>query len=245
MKQAIVLCSGGIDSVTTAYYVKKKLNYEKMTFLFFNYNQHSLHLERKYSKSCARKLKADFLEISLPELAKLSTSLINMPGKVNSLKREELKDSKKESDKFYVPFRNTLFLSYALALADSLYISKKTLSDIFVGFKCEGKESYPDVTRAYLRDINQLAQTASEGNFRIFAPLIKKDKEDIILLGKKLSVDFTKTVSCYNARKNACGTCLACMLRKEGFYWAGLKDETEYINPRFNYLNKNNLLRFN
>ncbi|MBI2046536.1 7-cyano-7-deazaguanine synthase [Candidatus Pacearchaeota archaeon] len=68
--------------------------------------------------------------------------------------------------------------------------------------------------------------------FKIIAPLIKKDKEDIILLGQRLGVNFRNTFSCYAPkRKNAlehCGCCLACRLRQAGFYWAGVKDETEY-----------------
>ena len=93
-----------------------------------------------------------------------------------------------------------------------------------MGFKCEGKEPYPDTTVKYVRVMNQLAQTTSAGKAQIYAPLIRKDKEEIIRFGTKLGVDFAQTVSCYNAKKRACGTCLACMLRKEGFYWAGMED---------------------
>jgi len=229
-KSAIVLCSGGLDSFVTAYYVKKKLGYDKITILFFNYGQKSLLLERKCAKKCAFQLKADFQEINLSILKELSTSLINIPGKVSRLKRKALYDTKKETKKWYVPGRNTLFLSYALSLADSLYISQNKRCDIFVGFKCEGKESYPDTTQEYISNLNKIAGKAFSSSFQIKAPLIKKDKEDIISLGKRLGVNYEDTFSCYIGIKKHCGYCLACKLRQEGFYWANTKDPTEYFD---------------
>jgi len=223
MENALILCSGGLDSVVTSYYAKS-LGYKKIKILFFNYKQKSLKAERKKSKLCAKKLNAKFIEIKLKWLSQISHSLINKPGKISKIKN--LKDTKKESDKYYVPCRNTIFLSYALALAESLYFKEKEKYDIFVGFKNEGKESYPDTTKEFVSSINQLSKTATAG-FKLIAPLIEKDKEDIILLGKKLGVDFKETHSCYLKNKH-CGKCLACELRKAGFYWSGEKDVTRY-----------------
>ena len=135
MKNAIVLCSGGLDSVTTANYVKKKLGYKKITILFFNYGQKTILQERKFSKKCAEKLNAEFIEINLGWLGKISNSLINKSGKIKKIKRVDLRDTKKESEKFYVPCRNTIFLTYAIAFAESLFFKKKEISDIFVGDK--------------------------------------------------------------------------------------------------------------
>ncbi len=225
MKKAIVLCSGGIDSVTASHYVKKKLNYSKIIILFFNYGQKSLNKERGCSQFCAKELDANFKEIELNWLGEISTSLINCEGKVNEVK--DLRDTKKESEKFYVPCRNTIFLTYALALAESLFIKNKEKFDIFVGFKCEGKESYPDTTKEFVKEINSLSRLSCNGKFKIIAPLINKDKEDIVKLGEKLGVYFKDTHSCYISDKH-CGTCLACMLRKAGFYWANVKDVTDY-----------------
>ncbi|MDP2925970.1 MAG: 7-cyano-7-deazaguanine synthase [Nanoarchaeota archaeon] len=229
IKNAIILCSGGIDSVTTAYYVKHRLNYNNILILFFNYNQRNVLSERKASRKCSEYLNADFIEINLRELGKISTSLINSIKKVNRLSRKDLKDTKEESDKYYVPQRNVIFLAYAIALAESYNIKNKQDYNIFVGFKCEGKESYPDSTKKFIKQMNKLKSIASIINGKIYAPLINKDKEDIILLGKKLGVDFKETFSCYAPIKNKpCGYCLSCMLRKEGFYWAGIKDPTIY-----------------
>ncbi|MBI2632595.1 7-cyano-7-deazaguanine synthase [Candidatus Pacearchaeota archaeon] len=228
MKSAIVLCSGGIDSITTAYYVKKHLKYKDIVILFFNYGQKSLFDERKASKSCSNNLGAKFKEISLPELKLLSASLINIGGKGKKLGRSDLKDTKKESKKWYVPCRNLIFLSYALGKAESLLLKEKKKSDIFIGFKCEGNDSFPDATKEFINRLNELSNISTEGKFKIFAPLINKDKEDIIIIGKKLGVNFKNTYSCYVERKIHCGQCLACMLRKEGFYWSGFKDPTVY-----------------
>ena len=110
------------------------------------------------------------------------------------------------------------FLAYAIALAESLFIKEKKIYYIFVGFKNEGKESYPDTTSKFVKEMNDLIKISSNFKGKIIAPLINKDKEDIILLGKKLGVNFKKTHSCYIKNKH-CGKCLACMLRKEGFFF--------------------------
>lgn len=231
MKKAIMLCSGGLDSVVTAHYIKKNYDCQNTIILFFNYNQKSLMQERKYAKRCAFNLKAKFIEISLPELSKLSTSLINVKGKSNKIKKIDLKDTKKESKKWYVPSRNLLFISYALALAESDYIKTGSSSDIFLGFKCEGSDSYPDTTSDFIKRANNLAKISCSSHAKIIAPLIKKDKEDIIHLGKKLNVNFKNTFSCYAPRKaRHCGICLACALRKSAFYWANIKDPTLYAS---------------
>lgn len=229
MKKAIILCSGGLDSFVTAYYAKMKLNYGKITVLFFNYSQRSLEAERNAAKKCAFRLKADFIGLELKEIGQISTSLINIKGNVKKLERKDLRDTKKESEKWYVPSRNLIFLSYALALAEKIYIQKKEINDIFVGFKNEGRDAFPDQSKRFLKNINSIARENCKIPFKILAPLIDKDKEDIITLGKKLNVPLEETWSCYLGEKKQCGQCLACMLRKEGFYWTNIKDSTNYL----------------
>lgn len=230
MKNAIILCSGGLDSVVTSYYVKRKLGYDKIKILFFDYGQRNLKSEMRYSKKCALDINAEFIKIKLPCLKEISHSLINSNKKSKKLNRKDLKDTKKESEKYYVPFRNGVFLVYSLAFAESLFLKERNKSDIFVGFKCEGKESYSDTTKEFINGVNKLSKIGTEGKFKIVAPLIDKDKEDIILLGSELGVDFKKTFSCYINSIFHCGRCLACMLRKEGFYWANVKDKTRYVS---------------
>jgi len=223
---AIVLCSGGLDSVTTANFVKKDLGYEEIIILFFDYGQRTIEMERRFSKETANRLNAKFIEININELNFLSDSLINTqesPGIV-----ENLKDTKEESDKFYVPCRNVIFLSYALALSESIFFREGKVADIFIGFKSEGKEPFPDATPEFLEKINSLSKTSCATHFKTIAPFIDKDKEEIILIGSELGVDFKKTFSCYVGADKHCGVCLACKLRKEGFKWACLEDPTEY-----------------
>ncbi len=231
MKNAIVLCSGGLDSTVTAYYVKKKLGYKDIIILFFNYGQRTATEERKAAKKVSRKLKAEFIEVELNWLGKISSSLINKSKKTKKIKRKQLKDTKKESLKYYVPCRNTVFLTYALALAESLQIKNKKY-DIFTGFKSEGREAYPDTTMKFVKEMNKLRKTSTSVKGRIIAPLIKKDKDEIIALGNKLGVNFRDTYSCYigTKKKNIehCGYCLSCRLRQEAFYWANIKDPTKY-----------------
>lgn len=235
MKNAIILCSGGIDSVTTAYYVKKKLKYDNTIFLFFNYGQKTLEKERECSKHHARILNAKFTEIKLDWLGEISNSLINKKGRVNKLTRKDLKNTEEESKNWYVPCRNVIFLTHALALAESLFIKDKQIYDIFVGFKNEGPESYPDTTKEFVSKMNELSKTACSHNFIIKAPAINNDKEDIIQYGIKLGIDYKKTYTCYVGKKRHCGTCLSCQLRKAGFYWAGVEDVTGYgVRGKFN-----------
>jgi len=113
-------------------------------------------------------------------------------------------------------------------MADSEFIKNKEKSDIFVGFKNDGKESFADTTEEFVRLMNRLSLETTENKGKVIAPLIKKDKEDILVFGERIEVDFRGTFSCYVNNKKHCGKCLACMLRKEGFYWSNIEDNTEY-----------------
>jgi len=223
-KNAIILCSGGLDSSVTAHLVKKKLKYNSIIILFFNYGQNSLLAERKCAKKCALAVKAKFQEtvLDLSYLKSSLTSSIAIKEGIN------LSDTKKESDKWYLPSRNLIFLAYAISFSESLFLKEKRKYDIFAGFKCEGNEPFPDASILFVKKMNSLASQIAQNKPRIIAPLIKKDKEDIILLGKNLGINFKNTFSCYASSSKHCGVCLACRLRKAGFYWSGVKDPTKY-----------------
>lgn len=238
-KNAIVLCSGGLDSSVTAYYIKKKLKHNKLIILFFNYLQRTLKQERKAAGKIAKDLKAEFIEIRIPELASISTSLINKRTRARKVRRRELKDSKKESLNYYVPCRNIVFLIYAMALAESIQIKNKEVWDIFTGFKSEGREAYPDTTPEFVDEMNKLKKVATAIKGKIKAPLINKDKDEIVTLGKKLKVKMQDTFSCYINNKIHCGTCLSCRLRQEAFYWANIEDKTKYGEKMRDYRKAN------
>src|SRR3989344_3291248 len=228
MKNAIMLCSGGLDSITTSYYVKNKLKYNNLIILFFNYGQRTLKQEIKYSRLCAKDLNVKFKEIKLDWLKEISNALFE---NIKLKKIKTLKNTKKESSKWYFPYRNAVFLISAMAFQESLAIKERKNYDLFVGFKCEGKESYPDTTKKFVNYMNNLAKLSEVSKFRIIAPFIDKDKDEIITLGKKLGVNLANTYSCYLGNNLHCGYCLACKLRQAAFYWANIRDPTIYKKP--------------
>lgn len=228
--RALVLCSGGMDSIVTVHYAKKKLQYENLSILFFNYGQKPWHHERTAALHCARALGIDFKELFIPELGRLSPSLLTKDAVITADSPIDLKNTVEASEPWYVPSRNMLFLSYALALAESsALITNVEPPDILVGFKNEGKEPFPDTTSEFLERMNALAATACKRPARILAPLLSHDKEDIVTLGIELGVPLERTWSCYLNKQLHCGTCLACCLRKEGFKWANIEDPTPYL----------------
>ncbi len=130
----------------------------------------------------------------------------------------------------YVPARNTVFLSLALGWAEVL-----GAWDLFIGVNAVDYSGYPDCRPAFIAAFEQLAQLATRGgdeggHFKIHAPLIELSKADIIREGTRLGIDYARTVSCYSAdaEGRGCGHCDACRLRTEGFSNAGIPDPTRY-----------------
>lgn len=131
----------------------------------------------------------------------------------------------------YVPARNTVMLSLALALAETLQSR-----DIFLGVNAVDYSGYPDCRPEYIAAFEQMANLATKAGvegarFRIHAPLIDMSKAEIIRTGTALGVDYSLTVSCYQATPEgrACGHCDSCALRAEGFAAAGIPDPTPYV----------------
>ena len=228
MKNAIVLCSGGLDSVVAAYSIKNK--YDKLKFLFFDYGQRALKEEEFCSKEIAKKLKADFVKIELKWLGEISTALLNKEVSFPETTDKDLEDGKKDIENWYVPGRNSIFIINATAFAEAESIKNKEKYDIIVGFENEGAGHFKDTTESFVKKINELSKEATEG-FQVIAPLIKLDKTEVVKLGKKLKVPFELTYSCYigsNEKLSHCGKCLNCKLRQKGFYWAGVEDNSLY-----------------
>ncbi len=130
----------------------------------------------------------------------------------------------------YVPARNTIFLSCALALAETT-----GARDIFIGVNAVDYSGYPDCRPEFIRAFEQLANLATKAGiegerFHVHAPLIAMSKAEIIRTGIALGIDYSITVSCYqaDAAGRACGRCDACSLRREGFRSAGIEDPTLY-----------------
>ena len=132
----------------------------------------------------------------------------------------------------YVPARNTVFLSYALAWAEVL-----GAADIFIGVNAVDYSGYPDCRPEFISAFESMANLATkigvEGErIRIHTPLINLTKADIIGLGLKLGVNYAASVSCYQANADgaACGVCDSCRIRKDGFSAAGVADPTRYLD---------------
>lgn len=130
----------------------------------------------------------------------------------------------------YVPARNTVMLSLALAWAEVL-----DARDIFIGVNAVDYSGYPDCRPEFIAAFEKLCNLGTkagveQGNFRLHAPLIQMSKAEIIRTGTTLGVDYAQTVSCYQASPDgvACGMCDSCRLRREGFGAAGITDPTRY-----------------
>lgn len=223
MQKALVLFSGGLDSTTCLYYAKSK-GFDCYA-LSFNYGQrHHAELEaaKKITAQLNVKHKIFNLDIAQFGSSALTDKTIDVPDYL---------PNQQAIPSTYVPARNTIFLSIALAYAETI-----GAKDIFIGVSAIDYSMYPDCRPAYIKAFQDMADLATKSNvedptkIKIHTPLINLSKAETIQLGKELNVDYTMTVSCYQANESghACGTCDSCMLRKKGFREASLEDVTLY-----------------
>ncbi len=222
-KKAVILVSGGLDS-TTVVAMAKRQGYKCYT-LSFDYGQrHRSELEAasRVSESMAvvehKVVKLDLGSIGGSALTDTS---IDVPEAATS-----------GIPVTYVPARNTVFLSIALGWAEVL-----GANDIFLGVNAVDFSGYPDCRPEYITAFERMANLATraavEGQpLTVHAPLIDMSKAQIIQAGIELGVDYSKTVSCYQAslEGEACGRCESCRLRRQGFKQAGISDPTRYQN---------------
>ena len=232
---AIIILSGGLDSSVVAYQVKK-LNPNKIKCIFFNYNQRTLKQEEFAAKEISKKIGAEFIKINIPWLGEISTSLINTNKEIEPTKEIDMENIQKEKEdiiNWWIPCRNSLFINIALSYAESYQIKDKEKYNIYLGIKDEGKIAMKDTTKEFLNIMNKMQEHATnDGNYKIIAPLIDKDKPETIEIGNKLNVPFELTYSCYKGEDNFthCGYCSNCMQRKKAFHFSNIKDPTKYKN---------------
>ena len=220
--KAVILISGGLDSATVIAQAKSE-GYDCYA-LSFDYSQrHQVELnaaKRLCEQFGARDHKVINLDLSQIGGSALTDDTIAVP-----------EDETSGIPVTYVPARNTIFLSVALGWAEVLGADR-----IFVGVNAVDYSGYPDCRPEYIAAFEKVANLATkmgveENNIRIVTPLIDLTKAEIIQKGISLGVDYSQTVSCYQADEQgrACGKCDSCRLRRQGFEDAGISDPTVYI----------------
>jgi len=227
-RKAVVLLSGGLDS-TTALAIASAEGFEIYAMSFQYGQRHALEIEsaRKVAAAAgvAKHLVVDFDMRAIGGSA--LTDEIAVPK--NRLDNE----APAEIPVTYVPARNTIFLSFALAWAETL-----SAEDIFIGVNALDYSGYPDCRPEYIESFERMANLATKAGveerlrLKIHAPLIEMTKAQIIKTGLKLGVDYSLTHSCYDPTREglACGRCDSCLLRLKGFAEAGARDPLPYAS---------------
>ena len=227
--RAVVLLSGGLDSAT-ALAEAKAAGYDLHALTVHYGQRHAVEIEaaRRVARAAGVARHVE-LEIDLRAFGGSAlTSDLDVP---RDRRDEEISHGIPVT---YVPARNTVFLSLALAWAESL-----GAFDIFIGVNCVDYSGYPDCRPEFLRAFEGLANLATragvekEGAFRIHAPLLTLDKPQIIRRGLELGVDYSLTHSCYDPTPEglACGRCDSCRIRLSAFERLGMKDPIGYAIP--------------
>lgn len=225
-KKAVVLSSGGIDS-TTVMAIAKHEGFEIYSLSFFYGQRHAFELD------CARKI-ATILDVKQHLVLDVDLKPIGGSALTDDIDvpKKKIEDLPAHIPVTYVPARNTIFLSYALAWAEVL-----DSNDIFIGVNAVDYSGYPDCRPEFIHAFEAMANLATKASvehvskIKIQTPLIQKTKADIIQTGIQLGVDYSLTHSCYDPSPDgkACGQCDSCRIRKNGFKDAGVPDPTLYL----------------
>lgn len=222
--RAVILLSGGLDS-TTCLAIAREQGFECYALSVAYGQRHAAELSA--SRRLAQQMGAiehRIANVSLGQFggSALTDATISVPTSGPGLGIPST----------YVPARNTVMLSMAMAWAEVL-----GANDIFIGVNAVDYSGYPDCRPEFIHAFETMANLATKRgidghHLRIHAPLMSLSKADIIRRGQALGVDYAQTVSCYQANEHghACGVCEACRLRRIGFEAAGMDDPTPYLN---------------
>ena len=226
-KKAVVLLSGGLDSATTlAVAISSGFRCYALTFRYGQRHRREVEAAERIANSL-RAIEHRIIDTGLAGFggSALTDSNIEVPKDGTDLASPD------RIPPTYVPARNTIFLSYALAWAEVL-----GAFDIFIGVNTTDYSGYPDCRAEFIAAFEKTANLATaaaaqgKGRYHIHTPIISMTKAHIILTGTKLGVDYSLTHSCYDPDEQgrSCGRCDSCRLRLKGFAEAGLKDPIEY-----------------
>ena len=220
-RKAVILVSGGMDSAVTIAMAREQ-GFDVYALSVAYGQRHSSELEA--SERVSKMLGAVAHKTVHVDLRTIGGSALTADIEVPEEGGEGIPVT-------YVPARNTIMLSIALGWAEVL-----GSNDIFCGVNAVDYSGYPDCRPAFIEAFETLANVATKAGvegagIRIHAPLMQMGKRDIVTEGVRLGVDFSETVSCYqaDAQGRACGHCDACRLRAEGFAKAGVPDTTKYV----------------
>ncbi|WP_227671117.1 7-cyano-7-deazaguanine synthase QueC [Psychrobacter pulmonis] len=243
-QNAVVLLSGGLDSVTCLYWAKAR--YTSVTAVSFNYGQrHNSELVAAKTIAKTANVNHRIIDIDIAQLggSSLTDHSMTVPDgdtdKFPSNSRDDSDindiDTNDAIPNTYVPARNTIFLSYALAVAEVT-----DANHIVIGVSSVDYSGYPDCRPEYITAFEHMANLATKAgitghHLSIQTPLQHLSKAKTIELGLALGVDYGQTISCYQADANglACGICDSCVLRRQGFAQAGIADPTRYLSKEF------------
>lgn len=223
-KKAVILLSGGLDSTTTLALAHAE-GYELHT-LAFDYGQ------RHQREVAAAAAVAQYYHVVQQQTVKIDLRVFGGSALTADIAVPHARSLDEMADDIpitYVPARNTIFLSFALA-----YAEVQGANDIFLGINAIDYSGYPDCRPDYLEAYERMANLATrattqdERTMRIHAPLLRMSKAEIVRKGTELGVPYELTWSCYEGREYACGMCDSCLLRLNGFAEAGLRDPLIY-----------------
>jgi 7-cyano-7-deazaguanine synthase len=224
----VVLLSGGLDSATTLA-IARSWGFRTHALSFRYGQRHSIELQS--AELTAKSLGAEAHLIVDIDLRPIGGSALT--GDIDVPKRRALSEIGSEIPITYVPARNTIFLSFALAWAEVL-----EAADIFIGVNALDYSGYPDCRPEYISAFENMANLATKATvegkarMRVHSPLIEMSKGEIIKTGLALGVDYSLTHSCYDPSPDglSCGSCDSCLLRLRGFADAGARDPARYID---------------
>ncbi len=221
-EKAIVLLSGGMDSLAVAAIANEK--HKEMLFLHLNYNQKT-HLKER---DCFYKI-SDFYQVPLAHRKIIDMSFLGQIGGSSltdvSMNVTEFAGDSDEIPTSYVPFRNTHIIALAVSWAEVMGATK-----IYMGANEEDSPGYPDCRQEYFDVYNKLIEKGTScSNIEIVTPIIQMKKSEIIQVAIDKKAPLNLSWSCYKNTDEACGTCDSCAIRLRGFKDLGIKDPIKYL----------------
>ncbi len=215
--KAIVLCSGGMDSVTALYQAHRE--HEVAGALGFHYGSKHNDRELPCARYHADKLGVPFRVVSLDFMdALLDSHLLRSGGDIpdGHYAEETMKQT-------VVPFRNGILLSIAAGYAESA-----GAGGVLIAAHSGDHAIYPDCREPFMEAMGRAMETGTYPGIRLLRPFIALDKTGIVRIGVELGIDYARTWSCYKGGERHCGVCGTCVERREAFLQAGVTDPTEY-----------------